>query len=586
MATLMPEGKQSFNNGAGAPLVGGKVYTYDAGTSTPRATYQDAAGTIPNTNPVVLDARGEATIFWSGSYKAVLKDASDVTIWTVDNVRSVDYSDLSGTSTASQGAGMVGFLYSLAYGAGTIGKWLKDLATSTGASFIGWIQSGAGTVLRLIQDRLRDTVHVADFTGNDPTGATDSTAAWLAAQGTGGRRVIVPPGTYKLNGLRILNGTWFDMAGDNAVTIQQAVIGTPAINCLSDVTVGQLRGIKLKGFKVVGAVGATVEAVRVAAYGAYAIWASEFEFTASATFSALNIQGNDAANVFWCKFRVTSENTSDVSVVANGGVYNQFSFFLTQCYKTAYVGQQSAAIYHHLVTEGPIAITDQNSTFNNVTVENMPQFVGTVAYAISDTGFNNTWNTPLVIFDSASAAKVTGMVFKPFVGTVVTAPRFLMLGTPVANPFAGNIWPWTLIGPGQNGCTNKIETVYDGTGDTKNPRTIGMVNVDPSFTAYGPNFKGKAIQYLAPTGAFNFSFLMGVDTAVWEPSGVIAFVNVGLVAGTTLRDGQSYTFSSTQTVTTINWTWAGVSTLLPTTIAANTSFTVVYRAANNTWYRA
>lgn len=86
MATLLPEGKQSFTDGAGKPLVGGKLYTYDAGTSTPRPTYADAAGTIANTNPVVLDARGEATVFWQGAYKAVLKDASGVTVWTVDGV--------------------------------------------------------------------------------------------------------------------------------------------------------------------------------------------------------------------------------------------------------------------------------------------------------------------------------------------------------------------------------------------------------------------------------------------------------------------------------------------------------------------
>lgn len=89
MATLLPEGKQSFTDDAGNPLVGGKLYTYDAGTNTPRPTFVDATGTIPNTNPVILNARGEATVFWDGSYKAVLKDANDVTIWTVDNVRDI-----------------------------------------------------------------------------------------------------------------------------------------------------------------------------------------------------------------------------------------------------------------------------------------------------------------------------------------------------------------------------------------------------------------------------------------------------------------------------------------------------------------
>lgn len=107
MATLLPEGKQSFTNSAGVPLVGGKLYTYDAGTSTPRTTYQDSAGTTPNTNPVILDARGEATVFWSGSYKVILKDSADVTIWTVDGISgSINLSDplsVHGTLSVSNG---------------------------------------------------------------------------------------------------------------------------------------------------------------------------------------------------------------------------------------------------------------------------------------------------------------------------------------------------------------------------------------------------------------------------------------------------------------------------------------------------
>jgi hypothetical protein len=101
MPSVLPQGKQYYETSAGVPLVGGKVYTYDAGTTNPRVTYQDAAGAQPNTNPVILDARGEAVIFWSGAYKVVLKDSLDVTIWTVDNVNSpltsVDSSIIPGT---------------------------------------------------------------------------------------------------------------------------------------------------------------------------------------------------------------------------------------------------------------------------------------------------------------------------------------------------------------------------------------------------------------------------------------------------------------------------------------------------------
>ena len=76
---------KAFDNN-GDPLVGGKLYTYAAGTSTPKATYEDYGLLTANTNPVVLDSRGEATVFMSGSYKFILKDSADVTIWTIDYI--------------------------------------------------------------------------------------------------------------------------------------------------------------------------------------------------------------------------------------------------------------------------------------------------------------------------------------------------------------------------------------------------------------------------------------------------------------------------------------------------------------------
>lgn len=70
----------------GAPLIGGKLYTYDAGTTTPRACYHDAAATQPWTNPIVLNAVGEAVIYIVEPMRWLLTDADGVEIWTVDNI--------------------------------------------------------------------------------------------------------------------------------------------------------------------------------------------------------------------------------------------------------------------------------------------------------------------------------------------------------------------------------------------------------------------------------------------------------------------------------------------------------------------
>ena len=86
MANLAPVFKQQFFDSNGDPLVGGKLYSYAAGTTTPKGTFKDRDAAVANTNPIILDARGECDVWIYGSYKFVLKDSNDVTQWTVDKV--------------------------------------------------------------------------------------------------------------------------------------------------------------------------------------------------------------------------------------------------------------------------------------------------------------------------------------------------------------------------------------------------------------------------------------------------------------------------------------------------------------------
>jgi len=87
MAVLTPSPKTAFVDAAGEPLVGGQLYTYIAGTTTLQATYTDATAATANTNPIILDSRGEASVWLGGAiYKFVLKDADGALIWTVDYI--------------------------------------------------------------------------------------------------------------------------------------------------------------------------------------------------------------------------------------------------------------------------------------------------------------------------------------------------------------------------------------------------------------------------------------------------------------------------------------------------------------------
>jgi hypothetical protein len=85
-------GQQFFDNN-GIPLSGGLLYAYQAGSSTPQATYLSINGTVPNANPIVLDASGristEVWLTYGLFYKFVLKNANEETIGTYDNIYGI-----------------------------------------------------------------------------------------------------------------------------------------------------------------------------------------------------------------------------------------------------------------------------------------------------------------------------------------------------------------------------------------------------------------------------------------------------------------------------------------------------------------
>lgn len=87
-AQLSPQNVFRSWDNLGLPLFGGKLNTYAAGTTNPQATYTDSTQATPNTNPVILNFRGEAFVWLDPTltYKFVLTDAFNNTIWTEDNI--------------------------------------------------------------------------------------------------------------------------------------------------------------------------------------------------------------------------------------------------------------------------------------------------------------------------------------------------------------------------------------------------------------------------------------------------------------------------------------------------------------------
>ena len=193
---------QFFN--AGAPAAGFKLYTYDSGTTTPKATYTDQAGTIPNTNPITLDSDGMCELWLgTGEYTLALYTgligSGGALVNTWDDVSGVASAgdittlraDIASSTDATDGAGMVGHNAALNYAAGTIGAVLNDIA-----------------------------INVKMFPWLAKTDGTDTTAALQAAINAN-VPLIIPRGTYKYTALTGLSrsGLRIEGAGSDATIL-------------------------------------------------------------------------------------------------------------------------------------------------------------------------------------------------------------------------------------------------------------------------------------------------------------------------------------------------------------------------------
>ena len=96
MPTLATNIVFQYNRPDGKPLAGGKVYTYEAHTTTPKETYTDAQGSAVNTNPVILDESGQANIYFGdGAYRVIIHDIDNVLMTDIPSIsRYVTFSEL------------------------------------------------------------------------------------------------------------------------------------------------------------------------------------------------------------------------------------------------------------------------------------------------------------------------------------------------------------------------------------------------------------------------------------------------------------------------------------------------------------
>ena len=88
-----------INNVNGTPIVGAKIYVYNADTTNLAITYNDFEGHL-NTNPVITDDLGNATIVADDGieYDISVYDENDLLLFTKKYI-SIDKTSSAGTVT-------------------------------------------------------------------------------------------------------------------------------------------------------------------------------------------------------------------------------------------------------------------------------------------------------------------------------------------------------------------------------------------------------------------------------------------------------------------------------------------------------
>ena len=226
--TLSPvwgAGAQLFDN-SGNVLTGGKIETYEAGTTTPAATYIDPIGNTFNSNPIIANASGrlsnEIWLSVGATYKFVLKDANNVLIATYDNIPSSPQppiiNDASSISyeqgyTVTAGAFTVGATYLITSVGTTNFVGIGAAANVTGILFTATgVGSGNGTAeySRTVQAKLQESVSVKDFGAVGDGVADDTTAINAAILALPAHGVLyAPPGTYNVTQLTMKSNMTF-----------------------------------------------------------------------------------------------------------------------------------------------------------------------------------------------------------------------------------------------------------------------------------------------------------------------------------------------------------------------------------------
>ncbi len=245
MTTLLsPTTKAKFFDNNGAPLAFGQVTTYAAGTTTPIATYKDSTQTTTNTNPIILNFRGEADIWLvpNVAYKFLLQDAQGNTIpgWPVDNIVNSQLITLyGGVDTGLSNGYIINFTANFTtLTDGIIIAWIAAHA-NTGASTIN--VNGLGVVNLLNQDG--SFLRAGQIANNQVVQMMYKGGNWLLLSGSFAGGVLAVAGSVTSPSISFIfdSTTGFYLSGSGEIDI--AISGTVSGKITKGQAAGSLGGV-------------------------------------------------------------------------------------------------------------------------------------------------------------------------------------------------------------------------------------------------------------------------------------------------------------------------------------------------------
>jgi len=187
-----------FFTTTGLPLNGGLIYTYQAGSTTPQATYSDNAGVYANTNPIVLGTDGrpqtEIWLTYGYNYKFVLQDSNYNTIQTYDNLYGII--GVAPTTSTSVPSGLIA-IWSGAVGAIPSGWYLCNGQNGTPDLRDSFILGAGNSYAVGATGGSKDAIvvshtHTATSTVTDPGHLHNSGTTFVNGSGTGSLAGYLP----------------------------------------------------------------------------------------------------------------------------------------------------------------------------------------------------------------------------------------------------------------------------------------------------------------------------------------------------------------------------------------------------------